>query len=246
VVKGSYEKTAMPRPFQLYELAGGKPRCLSPVLADCKTISMTGDAPICFPYQPGGIPRRRDGTAVRGLPRAVGYPSLLGHGSREVDGDATWFADGTPLVIWDGSPYLAKGAGFRRLAKAGLRPDESSSSVPIDDDHVLTMRSRRLFTVSRAGKVARRFPGAENVRALYPGPDGAILLHQGDNDDDHAAKLWWPATKEYVGITARELGADDVRWVGWARKPKMLVALDDRDRFLALEGVEARPRKPER
>ncbi len=246
VVSACDDAHTWPLQFKLYTLDGAKPRCVSPVLEDVHAVRFVGDTPIGFPHQPGARPRYLDGKPLRGLPRAVGYPA--GRRSRAVAGDATHFADGTPLVIWDGSPYLTTATGFRRLAKADLRPEyRSSSSAPLDADHVIALRERRLIEISRTGKMTKRFPSADNVMAIYPGPEGAVVLVEGDNDDDHAAKLWWPAAKRYLGIDASELGGDRPDWIVWARRPRLLVARVG-GRLVALDGdaLVGRVREAER
>jgi hypothetical protein len=201
-----------------------------------------------FSRQAGAGPWRLDGhrlVKVGWLPEAVGYRNAIR--IQEVAFDTGAFGDGTPLLVWDGSVYVKQGAKFSLLAKAKLRPESfgGTSTLALDDDTALMLDERKLVTVDRAGKLERPFRKATNVMAIRSAAGGAVVLQQGDNDEGHAAKVWWPAQGEFVAVEPEDFGVEEVSWVVWAAKLGLLVAFAD-GKLIALEAATIFSRGRER
>lgn len=181
-----------PRRFHLH-VAGRKFGSLE----DVQSVRFLGETPMLFSPRPGVGPWVLEGSKLvkaRGLAKAIGYRNAIR--MQVVAFDTGTFGDGTPLLIWDGSVFVKKGAKLSLLAKAKLRPESytRSSTIALDDDTALLLDDRKLVTVSRDGKLQRPFKKAKNVMSIRSASDGAVVLHQGDHDEGHAAKVWWPAS----------------------------------------------------
>lgn len=237
-LRASTDSKERPRRFHLHvaESASKKPRA-SGALEEAQHVRFLGETPMAFSRQPGEGPWLLAGsklTKARGLPRSVGYRNAIR--LQEVAFDTGTFGDGTPLLVWDGSVYVKKGAKLALLAKAKLRPESysGSSTLALDADTLLMLDDRKLVTVSRDGRLERPFKKAKNVMAIRNAADGAVVLHQGDHDEGHAAKVWWPSRREFAGVEFEDLGVDEVSWLVWAREPRLLVVCAN-GKLIALE-----------
>lgn len=66
-----------------------------------------------------------------------------------------------------------------------------------------------------------------NAMFLTPGPDGSIIVKEGDNRSDHLGKLWFPAQERFIPIEPELFGDEDpdqIRSIHW---------LESRARFVA-------------
>jgi hypothetical protein len=169
-----------------------------------------------------------------GLPDAI---LRKAEGSRYISAPpcgVSTLADGSEVLIWDGNGYeLRDGTFVRTFDMKSHNAEVQWTSVPWRDDGFFYLSNRCLFEVRRGGQPIRHLPDCSNIMFVRPGPEGGILLREGDNPDGDTAKLYFPDAGNYIHIEPELFDDNDYALVYWnAHIDRFVVSYGDK--FLAI------------
>ena len=244
-----------PLVFSLYEVAasGGTPRPVDFILPwDLDGAYSSRDALLLFPHRyilqthPDARP-----LALRGgqltpldLPPATGRKAVVGS-FLEVVSNAVRFGDGSMFVLWDSQPYRVNGGQVTALGGDDLRTlHDPQTLVTVSDDAIVGLFRGTPVRISRDGARETILP-LTNAQSIMLGRDDALIIHEDNNVEGDALKIWWPRTHEVTAVQADVFGAEDApRFFYFASG--LLVAHYKREwRALPWDAIAALPRTPE-
>jgi hypothetical protein len=136
-------------------------------------------------------------------------------------------------------------------ADAPLRPERLAfpSSVALDSGSVACLDDRRVVLLDRHGVRRSLLPMLANVMALQRGPDGALLLVEGNNLEGDAFKVYWTETREWTRVSPKVLGYGRSSDIGFVLVPESgeRVVIHGEGRFVSLpwSALAALPRQSE-
>jgi hypothetical protein len=89
-------------------------------------------------------------------------------------------------------------------------------------------------------------PKLDNIMHLRPGPEGSLLLNEGDNKSGDWGKLYWPQSMQLARIRPNllpDISKRDLRQLYWLDLQKKLLAFTDKSIwYIPLEEIEKLPR----
>jgi hypothetical protein len=205
-VRMATDRTARPFKFRYYELPDRTPLEIEPA-HPIGIARRAGDVLVVFPQpisnEQRAVPQilTKTGLEPLALPEAV--PDFL-------QADAFPFGDGSLLIIWDAIPYRWTGTGAPTpLGGEPIEaPDGICAAVTLADGSIVGGFGRKLVRFDREGKRTIVLP-LDNVMSVACGPDGVLVIGEGDNPEADAFKLWWPVTREITHVQPEVLGLDD-------------------------------------
>ena len=111
-------------------------------------------------------------------------------------------ADGQEMLLWGGDLYALEGDRFVMVRALGMNPEWQSECLPASRDgfFMVAKADRRLYEIRPGQEPIQHLPKVENIMYISPGPEGAILLKQGDNRLGDLGKLYFPAEEYYLRI----------------------------------------------
>lgn len=184
---------------------------------------------------------------------APGLPPHTAHKDRYsmawIVRDIARLADGLELLIWDGEGYEWDGSQFQQTFPLGLTdPYNALSAIPSGEDGFFFITQRKLFEVHRGGSAVRHAPLWENIMAALPGPDGGLLLMEGNNPDGDIGKLYFPAEGTFMHIEPELLGDQDMYdFLCWSQGANRIIASDGANLYaVPVETILALPRSDAR
>jgi hypothetical protein len=187
-----------------------------------------GDGP--EPLQPPLMLEGAGWTACPGLWPVAGRPSALARFVEAPVCATVPLADGADLLLWDGDGYEWRDGRFELTFPMAARNGESQwTHVPAGEDGLFYLAGRRLFEAHRGQPPVAHAPGWENIMYLFSGPQGSVIVCEGDNEDGDVAKLYFPLEGSFIHIEPGLFDDNEYGFVYW-NKPN--------DRFLVLYGKE--------
>ncbi|WP_280455313.1 hypothetical protein [Nocardia brasiliensis] len=182
---------------------------------------------------------------IPGIRDAAVVKSVLGDAARPMTGAAR-LADGSTVLIWDGSGYELNQAGtgcVRAFDMAAQRSFVEFTSVPAGDDGFFYLSDRRLHEIHRGGTPVRHVEAWTNVMAVRPGPDGGLLLKFGGNDEGDVGVLYFPDDRTYIPLPP-EMFDDKSSYshLYWSPESDHVVVVGGGYVAVRSEAVLARPR----
>lgn len=165
-----------------------------------------------------------------GLSPVEGRPSAL---AEYIEGPVCAIvnlADGADLLLWDGDGYEWRSGRFELTFPLGARRAERDwTSLPSGQDGLYYLAGRHLFEAHRGQPPVAHCPAWTNIMYLFPGPQGSILVREGDNKDGDAAKLYFPQDGTFLHIEPELFDDNEYSFVYWSQLS---------DRFLVQYGQE--------
>lgn len=150
-------------------------------------------------------------------------------------------SSGVPLIMWDGDFYRVDDhAVTKHLSPAAHSTHDSPDMIATPSGGLLFLANRRLFEVRADGTTVAHARDVENIMHITRGPEGTILLKQGDNPEADVAKIYDPAAGAWASLT-RELFAfpdscERFESVFWSRRTDLVIA----QHLLTCHAVETR------
>jgi hypothetical protein len=139
-------------------------------------------------------------------------------------------ADGTDLLLWDGDGYECRNSKFElTFPLAARRREPAWTSLPAGMDGLFYIAGRCLFEAHRGRLPVAHAPDWTNIMYLFPGPQGSIIVREGDNKDGDAAKLYFPQDHSFIHIEPELFDDNEYSFVYWSQPS---------DRFLVHYGKE--------
>ncbi len=175
---------------------------------------------------------------IEGLPAKPERPDAYGFGR---------LGDGTGIFFWNGDGYELRGDTFERTFPIEANTFASEFlTIPLESDGFFYTSSRGLYSVFRGLERARHLKHLDNIMYISPGPEGSILLKEGDNKRGDLGKLYFPEENTYICITPElfeDEDPDNIRTLHWIESCGRLVAATTA-RFWAvpIESVLSLPR----
>jgi hypothetical protein len=158
--------------------------------------------------------------------------------------DAFELADGTALVVWDGRTYRWDGGAalvpFGPRDRVKTEPRGLPNIAPMDGG-VACLFGRRVVRVGIDGERASYAP-LSNAMLLTPGPEGALVIREGDNPEGDALKILWPTTDQLTAIEPGVLGVRERIGLAIVVGERLLVTEGDAWCALDWSAVRALPR----
>jgi hypothetical protein len=137
-------------------------------------------------------------------------------------------ASGEPLIMWDGDFYrVDEHALTKRFAPAAPFPSDNPDTVATPEGGLFFLSFCRLFEVRPDGTTVAHARDLDSIMQIAPGPEGTLLLREGNNPEDDIGKIYYPANGTWASLT-REVFAfrDDVEYftsVFWSRRADLVV-----------------------
>lgn len=195
----------------------------------------------------GGEPVRALMDDGEKLIEAPGLPPLAKTGAGWHSPGVARTGDGADVLIWNGDGYEWDGDRFRKTFPLGAaNVYDELHAVPGDGDGFFYLNNRTLFEAYRGGEPVRHAPLWTNIMHMLPGPDGGLLLREGENDDAAAGKLYFPAEGTFIRIEPELVGGSDLYdFLAWSQGAGLIVASDRRALYaVGVEEVLGLPREP--
>jgi hypothetical protein len=208
------------QPYRVYELrikpSLGEPKVLHEFSFELSDIRRAGDETILVPRPLEELPRWLGGSPeeILDLPRNDEW-NLKGF-------EIASFGDGTFLLGWNKRGYHLKGRTITPLLDSFEPVLNKSETVSTEPGCLYTLSDWTLVRITAAGDLTAVFPGIDNVQQLVKGPEGTLLLYQGDNPEGDKIKVVWPGL-EITGITKKDLGFD-INWLAWSPELNAILA----------------------
>ncbi len=156
--------------------------------------------------------------------------------------------DGADVLIWDGDGYELRDGRLARTfdLKASWTFSDESPVTPYGPDGFFFLSKREPHAVRRGQSPVRHLPRLANVMAVSPGPEGAVLLMEGDNKLGDLGKLYFPDEGVYLRIEPalfEDEDPDEIRSLHWAgRRGRLIAATPKRLWAVPTERVLGLPR----
>lgn len=205
LVRMATDRTERPFKFSYYELPSREPLAIEPRFP-IGTARSARDCVLLFPQR-----STSEATDVRPLvlrPGPVLEPLDVPEAKtlQSIDCAAIEFGDGTYLIVWDGLPYRWDCESAPLPLGAPLRaPEDDGSAVVLSDGSIVGGFGRKLIRIDREGTRETILP-LDNVMMVAKGPDDVLVIGEGDNPENDALKVWWPASREITQISKSALG----------------------------------------
>lgn len=129
-------------------------------------------------------------------------------------------ADGVVVTVWvDG--YVEQNGRFDKVyvmnQRGSINDIAVGDVVPYGSDGLMYLSDRHLFSIRTGENPVAHCPRFTNIMELIPGPDGAVVLKEGDNDRGDVGKIYFPETREMICLEPEGVGAemDDVYALHW-------------------------------
>jgi len=157
-------------------------------------------------------------------------------------------ADDSEVLIWGEHGFERLGSGsFRKsFTLMGAANDSDWTSVPAGPDGFFYIDERILYEIHRGAASVLHLPKLTNVMEVRPGPDGSLLLKEGDNKPGDWGKVYWPNAKEMIRLKPGllpDVDPNDLRHLFWLEdRQQLLLFLDKEVRFIPWEEIENLPR----
>lgn len=130
----------------------------------------------------------------------------------------TRLTDGTDLLLWDGDGYEWHNGKFELTFPMAARGGESNwTCVPAGNDGLFYIAGRRLFEAHRGRPPVAHAPNWTNIMYLFPGPQGSIIVKEGDNMDGDVAKLYFPQEGSFIHIEPELFDDNEYGFVYWSQ-----------------------------
>jgi hypothetical protein len=144
---------------------------------------------------------------------------------------------GAEVFIWGEHGHERSEHGFRKTFDLGAEASGSGewstapagadgffyvnrSSTPMDTD------KPSLYEIERGAAPVPHLPKLTNIMEVHRGPDGSLLLREGMSKSGDWGKLYWPQTREVVGLKPNllpDVDPDDVHALDWLDEKRMLL-----------------------
>ena len=171
-----------------------------------------------------------------GLHPVEGRPSALAGFIEDPVCAVANLADGRDLLVWDGDGYEWRSGKFWQSGKFQLtfpmrarKGERDWTSLPAGVDGLFYLAERRLFEAHRGQPPVAHAPNWKNIMYLFPGPQGSIIVWEGDSKDGDAAKLYFPQEGSFIHIEPELFDDNEYSFVYWSQLS---------DRFLVQYGKE--------
>lgn len=155
---------------------------------------------------------------IRGVPE----PELVDTPSEPRDvtaRGALTLRNGQGVLIWGGNGYALDTAGEAHLAYP-LNARASSndwSFATLGDAGFYYLSDRKLHAVREPGAQPEPLlPKLTNIMQIANGPGTSVILHEGDNKQDDAVKIYTPPSIKVRHITNDQLGTSDITFAVYA------------------------------
>jgi hypothetical protein len=209
-------------PYRVYELplqGSETPLCTLTTPFDLSAIGRAGDETILVPGPPKEPARWMKGDqleAIQELPLGTDY-YLKGF-------ELEPFGDGSFLLGWCKKGYRLTGRKIEPLLDHFEPEHSKASSGRISEKigEVITLSNRRVAQIHVKGEVSFLAAGIPNIMQMAKGPEGTLLLLQGDNDEDDAFKVLWP-NQEVTQIKPKDVGVRDLYGIVWSPTQKAVL-----------------------
>ena len=155
---------------------------------------------------------------LAGLPAVLAGPSALpGWVETPVTG-IIHLADGSDVLLWDGDGYELIGDQFEKQFIMRAKSSQADWTYACaGPDGFFYLSRRRLFEIHRNGTAVSHVNKWSNIMSIGTGPDGSLLLKEGNNDDGDVAKLYFPMDGTYIHIEPELFDDKDYPCIYWRR-----------------------------
>ncbi len=134
-------------------------------------------------------------------------------------------ADGCDLLVWDGDGYEWRSGSFWRSGKfivtfpmAARKGERNWTSLSAGNDRLFYIAGRRLFEARRGQPPIIHAANWANIMYLFPGPQGSIIVREGDNKDGDASKLYFPQDGSFIHIEPELFDDNEYSFVYWSER----------------------------
>ncbi len=144
-------------------------------------------------------------------------------------------------------PSSADASHYRRTFTL-LAPVEGTTwtSVPAGQDGLFYLANRCLYEIHRGGDSIPHLPKLTNIMEIRPGPEGSLLLREGDNKAGDWGKFYWPQTKELAHLKPDllpDVGPSTPLAFYWLEQKRRLLAFTAQEVwFIPREELQELPR----
>jgi hypothetical protein len=148
--------------------------------------------------------------------------------------------DGRDFLIWDGNGYSLSGSKPEMVFHLDAQESTADwSYAPLGEHGFYYLSGRKLFAVRGPGeKPEALLPKLTNIMQLAAGPGDWLIIHEGDNSRDDAAKIYLPAEGVFIHISHEWLGAASTLYAVFSAPAKMFVIVSGKLRGIPLADVE--------
>lgn len=101
--------------------------------------------------------------------------------------------NGTEILLWNGRAYAWRGGALEDYCAAPVGKNfQDFSFAPWGEDGFYFLNERHVFRARPGQEPEACLPKIDNAMVLAEGPDGGVLITEGDNKDNDAMKWWLP------------------------------------------------------
>lgn len=133
---------------------------------------------------------------------------------------------GRPLLVFDGNAFTASEEGMLslvlELGACSVARDWAAVLVPTGGLYFLS--HDRLYELATDGRIQRHLPSCTNIMTIAAGPDGLLLLRQGENPEGDMAKVYDPRAGTLVSLPPELLG-ETPEFAHWVEAPRWVEEL---------------------
>jgi hypothetical protein len=158
---------------------------------------------------------------------------------------------GAEVFIWGEHGHEPSNNGFRQTFNLGPDPARARdwTSVAAGADGFFYVNSS-LYEIHRGAAPIPHLPELTNIMEIRSGPDGSLLLLEGDNKAGDWGKLYWPQARQIVRLKPdllRDIEPDSLREFHWLEGKRMLLAFTSEEVWpVPWEEIEKLPRSKAR
>lgn len=129
--------------------------------------------------------------------------------------------DGSNVLIWNGNGYEWIDERFHMTFKMQAQDSfvrfYENMPIPTENDGFYYVSNRILFEIHRGQSPVQHLKRFKNIMQLRPGPEGALLFQEGDNDRDDAGNIYFPSKETVIYLGKDSIGfdqseTDDLFW----------------------------------
>lgn len=108
---------------------------------------------------------------------------------------------GTSVLLWDDGGFEYVDGAFRKTFSLVPGPmwRWQRETVAAGPDGFFYL-AKGLYEAQRGSESLRHLPQLTNILAVRPGPEGSLVLREGDNDLGDWGKLYWPQKKQWLRL----------------------------------------------